>query len=75
MFWHNVYVWDGQHKWFSQDEGILMFASGMNLHKKPRLGMSAPMNENALKYSQVELPLCELGIIRCPNLCPNLGLL
>jgi hypothetical protein len=52
MFWHNVYIWDEQHKCFSQDEWILMFASGINLNKKPRLGMSAPMNENAFPHEK-----------------------
>jgi hypothetical protein len=50
MFWHNAYIWDEQHKCFSQDERNLMFASGIDLNKKPRLGMSAPTNENTFPH-------------------------
>jgi len=52
MFWHNAYIWDEQHKCFSRDEGILMFANGINLNKKWRLGMSAPMNEDTFPHEK-----------------------
>jgi hypothetical protein len=68
MFWHNAYIWDEQHKCFSQDERILMFASGINLNKKQRLGMSAPMNEDTFPHEKKNVWELKGDILNIPNL-------
>jgi len=45
-----------------------MFASGINLNKKQRLGMSAPMNENTFSHEKKSVWEFKIDIKNIPKL-------